>query len=155
MQPAPLWRRLTALGYDLLLILGLNIFLSLIFIALQVPVPENGHSSLNQVNPVEINQPVLVLIWILATFFFYGWSWTRGGQTLGMRVWKVKAVHVDGGNMTWLSAAMRFIAAGLSWGVLGLGYLWALIDPAGRTWHDRLSKTSVIFQPLEKIQLDH
>lgn len=155
MQPAALWRRLTALAYDSLLIVGLNIFLSLIFIALQVPVPQAGDEGLSQVNPVDINQPLLVMIWIAATFFFYGWSWTRGGQTLGMRVWKVRTVNADGTSMTWLDAGKRFAAAGLSWAVLGLGYFWALIDPAQRTWHDRLSNTSVVFQPLEKIKLDH
>lgn len=154
MQPAALWRRFAALGYDGLLVVGLNVFLSLIFIALQVPLPEAGAET-TAVNPVDVNTPALIALWLLATFFFYGWSWTRGGQTLGMRVWKVKTVLANGEEMTWLSALLRFVAASISWGCLGLGYLWAFIDPANRTWHDRLSKTEVIFQPLEKIKLDH
>jgi uncharacterized RDD family membrane protein YckC len=32
----------------------------------------------------------------------------------------------------------------LSWLALGLGWLWILVDPGRRAWHDRLSRTRVV-----------
>jgi uncharacterized RDD family membrane protein YckC len=38
----------------------------------------------------------------------------------------------------------RLAAAALSWLALGLGWLWILVDPQRRAWHDRLSGTRVV-----------
>lgn len=138
MQPAALWRRLAALFYDGLLILGLWFLTTGLSLAI------------NRGEAVESGNYALTGALITVTFLFYGWFWTHGGQTLGMRAWKIKVRREDGDTMTWSNAAMRFIAASCSWGSLGLGYLWVLIDPAQRTWHDMLSKTCVTFDPAAK-----
>lgn len=135
MQPAVLWRRIAALFYDGLLVLGLW------FVTTGVSLAINGGEA------VESDNQLLTGALIAVTFLFYGWFWTHGGQTLGMRAWKIKALREDGEPMTWSNAALRFIAGICSWASLGLGYLWSLIDPAQRTWHDMLSKTCVIFDP--------
>lgn len=142
MLPAPLWRRLAALFYDGFLLLALWFLtagLSLAFTGGQAVEGLDSHT----------NYPLTAAM-ILVTFLFYGWFWTHGGQTLGMRVWKVKVVLANGAEMTWAAAAMRCTAAILSWGCFGLGYFWALIDPASRSWHDRLSRTEVVLQPLTR-----
>lgn len=41
-------------------------------------------------------------------FLFYGGFWVRGGQTLGMRTWRIKLVRQDGGPITWTIALKRF-----------------------------------------------
>lgn len=138
MQPAALWRRLAALFYDGLLVLGLW------FVTTGLSLAINGGEA------VESGNYMLTGALITVTFIFYGWFWTHGGQTLGMRAWKIKVKREDGDAMTWSNSAMRFIAASCSWGSLGLGYLWVLIDPAQRTWHDMLSKTCVTFDPTAK-----
>lgn len=138
MQPAALWRRLAALFYDGLLVLGLW------FVTTGLSLALNGGEA------VDAGNYALTSALIAVTFLFYGWFWTHGGQTLGMRAWKIKVRREDGDNMTWSNSAMRFIAASCSWGSLGLGYLWVLIDPAQRTWHDMLSKTCVTFDPSAK-----
>lgn len=84
---------------------------------------------------------------ILVSYVFYGWFWTHGGQTLGLKAWKLKILTEDRLPITWLQAWFRFISAMLSWGVLGLGYFWVLVDKDRRAWHDRLSRTVVIFDP--------
>lgn len=147
MQAAALWRRFAALFYDALLLLALW------FATAGFSLAFTGGQAVDGLE--QQTNYLLTAAMVLVTFLFYGWFWTHGGQTLGMRVWKVRTVLATGEPMTWLASAMRFTAAGLSWGCLGLGYLWALIDPAQRTWHDRLSKTEVIFEPLKKIELDH
>lgn len=80
---------------------------------------------------------------LLVAFAFYGGFWTHGGQTLGMRAWRVRVVREDGGRLTWRDAAIRYAAAILSWLVVGAGFWWSLFDRDGRTWHDRLSGTEL------------
>jgi len=41
-------------------------------------------------------------------------------------------------------AVIRFITALFSWGLAGLGFLWALVDKQNRGWHDLSSKTILI-----------
>lgn len=80
---------------------------------------------------------------LLVAFAFYGGFWTHGGQTIGMRAWHIRLVHRNGGTVSWRDAAARFSAAIVSWLTLGLGFLWALVDREGLTWHDRWSATEL------------
>jgi uncharacterized RDD family membrane protein YckC len=75
---------------------------------------------------------------------FYGWFWTRGGQTLGMQAWRIRVTAADGGPVRWPQAVMRFFAAWLSALPAGLGYWWVLVDAQKRAWHDRLSDTRTV-----------
>jgi uncharacterized RDD family membrane protein YckC len=72
---------------------------------------------------------------------FFGWFWTHGGQTLGMRAWKLRLVSLDGLPIHWRQALIRGWIALLGAGALGLGYLWVLLDPQGRAWQDIASGT--------------
>lgn len=80
---------------------------------------------------------------LLVAFAFYGGFWTHGGQTIGMRAWHIRLVHRGGSAVSWRDAALRFSAAIASWLALGMGFLWALIDREGLTWHDRCSATEL------------
>ena len=84
----------------------------------------------------------------LATFLFFGWFWTHGGQTLGMRAWRLKVVKEDGGQLQWSQALVRYLYAQLSWLLLGIGFLMILIDRNKLALHDKLSHTYL--QMLEK-----
>jgi len=81
---------------------------------------------------------------LLLAFLFYGWFWTHGGQTLGMRAWKLKLVRNNDYPVSWLQAFMRFCYALISWLPLGAGYLWMLIDRNRLAWHDRISRSYII-----------
>ena len=85
----------------------------------------------------------LFLFEIILLIFFTGF-WLRGGQTLGMRAWKLKLVRTDGHPLRWTDALKRHFAAILSWLVLGLGFLWIFVDSEGLAWHYRLSNTRLI-----------
>ncbi|MFL2547396.1 MAG: RDD family protein [Candidatus Rariloculaceae bacterium] len=81
---------------------------------------------------------------IALSFLFFGWCWTHGGQTLGMRAWKIRVERYDGGPLDWPLAIRRYMA---SWILLlppGLGFLWGWLDRDGLCWHDRLSSTRVV-----------
>lgn len=81
---------------------------------------------------------------LLVTFFFYGWFWTHGGQTLGMRAWRLRVVDMRGEALRWPQAALRFLVACLAWStVIGL-----LLCIGGKpALQDRLSKTMVLRLP--------
>lgn len=131
-QPASPWRRFAAMFYDSLLLFGL------LFAATAVLLPFTAGSAIAPGN-------LFYSLYLSAVcFLFYGWCWTHGGQTLGMRAWKIRLQDRDGRSLSWLRSLARFAAAALSWLPLGFGYWCMLFDREKRTWHDRITHTRVI-----------
>ena len=86
--------------------------------------------------------------WLVpVAWFYFGFSWTRGGQTLGMRAWRCRLVTIDGRPVGWWRSVERFAAAAVSWACLGLGFWASLADPERRTWHDRWTGTVIVQYP--------
>ena len=85
---------------------------------------------------------------LVASFGYFGLSWRRGGQTLGMRAWRIRLVGKDGESACdWSALVLRFVVAGISLSAFGLGFLWSLIDRERRTWHDLASGTVLVRLP--------
>jgi uncharacterized RDD family membrane protein YckC len=124
--------RLAIVIYDLLLLIAL------LFLATALLLPFNaGQAFTHQ----QIFYPIYLLI---VSFIFYGWFWTHGGQTLGLRAWKARVLTVDQQPINWIQALVRFVTAFAS---CGLSLLWILVDKQRRSCHDHLSKTAVFFDP--------
>jgi uncharacterized RDD family membrane protein YckC len=68
----------------------------------------------------------------------------HGGQTLGMRSWRLQLRNLRDGPISWWQALLRFMVAIPSAGLLGLGYFWMLVDKRKLTWHDRYSETTIV-----------
>jgi len=118
--------------YDLVLLI------SLIFVAAFIPVI---------LFDIKYGEPYFFLFqfYIFAVaYVFYGWFWTRSGQTLGMRTWKVKVVNQDGSSINWNRALIRYAVAIISFLTFGLGFFWSLWDKEKRTWHDIVSRTRLV-----------
>ncbi|UHD14982.1 RDD family protein [Thiocapsa bogorovii] len=130
-----LLRRIGALLYDSVLLLGV-----LMFAVMLVVIP---YTSLTGTSPNE--QPLhLALMQIYLAIVicgFYVYFWTHGGQTLGMRAWRFRVIRDDGENLNTGDALKRFGWAALSLLPAGLGLWWSLIDRDGLAWHDRRSHT--------------
>lgn len=133
--PAPLWRRLVAATYDALLLLGM--WLAATFIAWLI----EQFFKQGALPPTFMRAYLFVL-----TFGFFGWFWTHGGQTLGMRAWRLQLVRADGRAINWPMAMMRFAVAIPSWLIGGLGMIWCLLDGRGRCWQDIASGTEMWVQ---------
>lgn len=142
--PAGLFRRLAALVYDGLLLLG--VLFTATALALLVAVLVYGSEAVQARNPLEGN-PLFMAYLLVVWFVFYGWFWTHGGQTLGMRAWKLRLVTAAGQPVSWGTALQRFLAAVVAGLPLGLGFFWLLIDEERMTWHDRWSKTVLVHLP--------
>lgn len=128
-----LLRRLAAILYDLLLLIAL------FFVATALLLPINDGEAFTS---RQVFYPVYLLV---ISFFFYAWFWTHGGQTLGLRAWKIKVLTLDHAPISWQQALLRFVTAIVSWAVFGLGFWWILFDKKQRSWHDILSKTALFF----------
>lgn len=139
-QPASLLRRSGALLYDGLLLLAVLMMATGLFL------PLTGGEAISP-----RDHPLLEFVYrgvlVLLTIGFFGIFWTRRGQTLGMASWRLQLEREDGRPLTWGDTVRRLAAALLSWLPLGLGYLWILVDPERRAWHDRLSRTRVVVVP--------
>ena len=139
-RPAGLLRRSGALLYDGLLLLAVLMMATGLFL------PLTGGEAISP-----RDHPLLEFVYrgvlVLLTIGFFGIFWTRRGQTLGMASWRLQLEREDGGPLTWGDTVRRLAAALLSWLPLGLGYLWILVDPDRRAWHDRLSRTRVVVVP--------
>lgn len=123
-----------AIVYDLFLLAAV------LFLATAIALPLNAGAAFT-------SGQYLYPVYLLAvSFLFFGWFWTHGGQTLGMRAWKIKVLTRDRKPIGWSQALIRFIAALVSWGVFGLGFLWIIIDRQRRSWHDYLSHTALFFE---------
>lgn len=145
--PAPLWRRLAAMAYDALLVIAVW-FLAAVPVTIALH-PHTGDTL------ARWGMRVYVLV---VTFAFFGWFWTHGGQTLGMRAWRIRVTCSDGTPLSWRVALLRYLAALLSLAAGGLGYWWSLIDRERLTWHDRIARTrmtvTALSDPAQQIRSD-
>ncbi|MGH8542882.1 MAG: RDD family protein [Gammaproteobacteria bacterium] len=128
---AGLARRLAAVFYDLLVLSALLMLATALWLPFTRAAIEPG-------NPW---YRAFLLVVIGAYFFAF---WLAGGQTPGMRPWRLRVERSDGRPLRSQDALLRVLAAALSWAALGLGFLSALADPEQRTWHDRLSGTRLV-----------
>jgi uncharacterized RDD family membrane protein YckC len=109
---------------------------------------------------------MLQAVVFLAVGAYFGYFWSRAGQTLAMKSWRLRVVDRDGGRLTLRRAILRYLLAwslfapGLAFVVLaGAGAVanlaallvgtvlmlaLARLDPGGQLLHDRLLGTRVV-----------
>ncbi len=136
---AALWRRLASIVYDTLLLAAVLMTATAILLPLTGGEPIEGLA----VWPYR-----LYLLLIGCGFFAVFWHF--GGQTLGMRAWRLQ-VRGSEGPVSWREAWVRSLTAILSWLPLGLGYFWSIFDIEQRAWHDRLSGTRLLVIPKRRM----
>jgi len=135
-------RRLGSLLYDSVLLFGvLMLAVSVLIIPYDLlaarPYPHD-----------EALYRILMQLYLLAVIAaYYIFFWTRGGQTLGMRTWRIRVVRDDGGPLAVSDALRRFAWASLSLLPAGLGLWWSLLDSQRLAWHDRRSHTRLVLVP--------
>jgi uncharacterized RDD family membrane protein YckC len=105
---SPVWlpRRLAAIVYDGLLLIG--VLVGATALALGLAVALLGGEAVKLHNPLQAN-PFFQTYLLLVCFFFYGGFWTHGGQTLGMRAWRLRLQRRDGRGIGWWQALLRFL----------------------------------------------
>ncbi len=130
MKQSKLWKHLAALIYDIFPILALFLLTSLILVLFR------------QGEEVKPRTLWLQLILFTEVFLYFTYSWKLGGQTLGMRAWKIGIQNHQ--NMSWLDATLRFFVGLVSTMLLGLGLWHRKFSLNKLTWMDMVSNSQVV-----------
>lgn len=136
--PAALPWRLLAAVYDALPVLALWMLSSALVLVLHGNRP---------FAPWSAGQVALWTLCWFVTGLYAVLSWRRGGQTLGMRPWRLRVVDASGHVATTKALWLRYAVATVSLAAAGLGFLWSLVDRERRTWHDIASGTRLVRTP--------
>ncbi len=149
-------RRLAAMVYDTLVAVAVGMCAAMVLIVTLVVLLSNGVLDMQHyAEPSEAIQhsvlyKTLIQVWVggwIAGFFL--WFWKRGGQTLGMRAWRLRIFSTVDEPVTWPRLLIRLVAS-----LGGLGTLLVLFDIKHKqSLQDRLAKTEVL--ALTKAANDH
>jgi uncharacterized RDD family membrane protein YckC len=137
-RPVIGWRFL-ALCYDLLPVLALWMMVSAMF---TLGYYAAGHSARQNIAPFSALGWLLWLSCWLVAGAYAVLSWSRGGQTIGMRPWRLRLVGIDT-PPDQRALVLRYAVGTLSLLLGGLGFWWAWVDRERLTWHDRASRTRI------------
>jgi len=151
-------RRVAATVYDTLALIGIWFVVAGIAVGLHhgEAVPEYQHGF----------QAVL----LLAAWAYFAGCWHRGGQTLGMKSWRIRVVdRASGAALSWRQASVRFAIGILHWlplafaawafwftpapralvivagALLAFGYWW-ILGGRGEALIDRASGSRLVFR---------
>jgi uncharacterized RDD family membrane protein YckC len=156
---AGLPRRMACLLYEGLLLFGVLMAAGLLYAGLT-----------EQRNAMLGRHGLQAFLFIVIGVYF-AWFWSRGGQTVAMKTWRIRLVRADGAPLSQTRAAARYllswlwfgpallslwlghaasaapIVAALSAGAVGYAALVGL-DPDRQFWHDTVCGTRLVdWQP--------
>lgn len=134
--PTLLGWRLLALLYDFFPVLALWFITAGLFTLVHGDAVRGGWLGLLE----------FAALWLVAGLYAV-LSWRHGGQTIGMRAWRLRATDPAGQPATSATLWLRFAFGSVSLLAAGLGFCWAWLDRGGLTLHDRVSKTRITRLP--------
>ena len=132
-QPCGLARRLASMIYDALLLIALWMIAAALVI---VPIGRD----------IEPGSSLFQLYLLGVAWGYLAICWRRGGQTLGMKAWRVRLIGIRQ-PISWNATLVRFIVALAGLLCFGLGFLWSIFHPRRATWHDLASGTFLLVEP--------
>ena len=141
---ALVWRRLLSLFYDLWPAIALWMLTAVPFVIVDTVIAGDARHNIAAFSAMGW------LLWLtcwLVTGIYATVSWRRGGQTLGMRPWRLRLVGADGAVPGWGALWRRYAVGTASLAAGGLGFWWALFDRERLAWHDRVSGTRLVRVP--------
>ncbi len=128
------WRRMLAMSYEFILLLGVWFIASLLF-----------HFIFRDTT-ASYFRPLFQFYLLCVGGIYFTWFWTHGGQTLAMQTWKLRLVSANGRKVTMQQAMTRYLMAVIGISFLGVGLLWALFDRDRQFLHDKLAGTHIILE---------
>ena len=79
----------------------------------------------------------------IAGIYFCG-QWSRTGQTLPMKTWRLRLVDATGRPPSVRRCCARYLAALAGALACGAGFLWVFFDADRRYLHDRMAGTRIV-----------
>lgn len=133
---ALLIRRIAAMVYDVFLLIGV-LFVAGIPLAL-----------IDEVTRELVWMELIIQIYLyLVIMLYFSWFWSHGGQTPGMRAWKIRVVDERGEAIRLSRAIGRFLTATLTLLPAGLGLIVSIFREHQITWYDSLSASFLVHLP--------
>jgi uncharacterized RDD family membrane protein YckC len=147
---AGLIRRLAAIVYDSLIVVALLMFAMTLALAavaglvsLELISLQGYQDSADYIQHHALWFQGYLLLWL---FWFYLYFWCKGGQTLGMRAWRLLLLQQNGQPVTLRQALIRALTA-----LFGVGNVWLWIRfGKGLALQDQLSGTQVVLLTKEQ-----
>jgi uncharacterized RDD family membrane protein YckC len=143
-RPAGRWRRCWSLVLDLALLNAVGLLLGA---ALWVAFAEARQEALTLASILRHPGHILAAacLWAVAASLVW-WAYfvllrAACGRTCGEAVWGLRLEAMNGGAPGLGACAVRGLGAIVSVAFLGAGFWCSVLDPQGRTWHDRMSRT--------------
>ena len=133
MENSGFFRRIFALIYDSFAVLGIILSLTLLLVLVNGGAPNTGG----------IADYLQLLITIFSGPAFYCYFWiVNDGQTLGMQAWKIKLISEK--DLTIRICLLRCAFSTFSFLLLGMGYLYILVNKERMSLADLATKTKIV-----------
>ena len=88
---------------------------------------------------------VVIVIYVLWQFVYFGFQWAANGKTLGMTLLGVHVVNADGTRLESRRGWLRSLTFPLGFLTLGLGFLGILVQREHRAVYDLIAGTAVVY----------
>lgn len=140
---AGFWPRIGALVYDALIVIGIAAIAGALGLGIAEALIASGIVDIagRYVDGAAYAGSQVwfaVLVWG-SVCGFYLWFWTHGGQTVGMRAWRLRVQNTDGSAISLTQALIRLATA-----ACGLGNLQVPFDIKNRAFQDHWSNCNVL-----------
>ena len=98
-------------------------------------------------HPVNLHKggPVVLVIFILWEFVYFGGAWSSSGRTPGMALLGICVVRTDGAVLGPRQGWLRALTFPLGFLTLGVGFIWILVDRERRAVYDVIAGTTVVY----------
>jgi uncharacterized RDD family membrane protein YckC len=138
-----LLRRFAAMVYDSLLLMAVSILYGAIAVGVNLII--NGAPATGERVQWGHWGIVVFIGWILTLLLFFCYFWSKSGQTLGMKTWRIKMFDAQSLQLPSLKQCLiRCVFAPISLLLLGAGYWLMYASPERQTLHDKISKTRLL-----------
>jgi len=89
-----------------------------------------------------------VLVYLLAlvvTFGYWIYFWGKTGETLGMRLLRLRIIDANTGTpIGYGRATIRLLMSFVNTWACYLGWIWVAFDPRKQGWHDKVANSVVV-----------
>jgi uncharacterized RDD family membrane protein YckC len=144
---AGFFRRLAAMIYDILVAVAVGMCAAMVMLVALLLMTENGlidnlgHEHFSDVIRHSLLYQTILQVWVASWVIgFFLWFWRNGGQTIGMRAWRLRLFSTSEQSMGYGRAFIRLLCS-----LGGLGTLLVLVDfKCKQSLQDRIAKTEML-----------
>jgi uncharacterized RDD family membrane protein YckC len=140
-------RRIAAMVYDVLVAVAVGMCAAMVMLVAMLLLVENdvldnqGHEHFSDLIQLSFSYQLILQVWVaLWVVGFFLWFWRNGGQTIGMRAWRLRLFSTNDRPFGYKRAFLRLV---FSFG--GLGTLLVLLDfKSKQSLQDRIAHTEIL-----------